>query len=554
MALEKQRIESICQKVSREVRATYETLSMFFIVHNNININEMFALAEHEIITHRSGASAQAIIRKQAKSTASSFLGMAVLQEKGFLGLSSKDHGLAIFNVNTDQYDSTEEAIAGLYHLAWHAIDLFEIRQDPKYKGNFKSGPMVPKRSELNLTKANLMADTFSGLMVEFKGKEGFIKTLANKRAADSVNTQTNARPESYPFIIAMDATICAYEEMRESSSSKEDLLTRARKASLEVGQVFDENNIKQWWDFCKPAQDMAWRGYSKEDVLGAAVNTCDDPYTRSTGLLVSEALEIAPSEAHVMENMYNPFIDTEKQRKIHAEMVDSVFEEAISMVQTMESSRPLMNAANVQNEGLTDGNILGWCANALQEAAKAFERALTSGASPVQAARMNFEGAKSDTSWDMLKELGDNIVDQRRKGFAVTMGHIAEVCHQNPSFAPILSSLKMTMNDPGYTQKLQAANDLALSNAQPNAPANSLTPQAPAPKGPAPNAPANAGPSAPSAAPTTPSAPSAPSAPAAPGMGNKNAAMLKEMQRRRELLAQQMAEGNEGNGDNAAE
>lgn len=549
MALEKEKVESICQKVAREVKATYETLSMFFIVHNNININEMFALAEHEIVTHRSGAAAQAIIRKQAKSTASSFLGMAVLQEKGFLGLSSKDHGLAIVNVNTDEYDSTEETIAGLYHLAWHAIDLFEIRQNPKYKNNFKAGPMIPKRSELNLTKANLMADSFSALMVEFKGKKDFITDLANRRAADSIDTKTNARPESYAFIIAMDATICALEEMREETGEKDALIIRARKSSLEVGQVFDENNIKQWWDFCKPAQDMSWRGFSKEDVLGAAINTCDDPYTRSTGLLVSEALEITPSEAHAMENTYNPFIDTEKQRQIHGEMVDSVFEDAIGMVETMESSRPLMNAANVQNESLTDGNILGWCANALQEAAKAFERALSSGSSPVQAARMNFEGSKGDASWDMLKELGDDIVDQRRQGFAVTMGHIAEVCHQNPSFAPILSSLKMTMNDPGYTQKLEAANDLALSNAQPNAPTNSLAPETPAPKGPAPE-----GPSAPSAAPATPAAPSAPSTPAAPGIGSKNAAMLKEMQRRRELLAKQQAESGDGNSDNPVE
>lgn len=547
MALDKERVESLCQKVAREVKATHETLSMFFIIHNNININEMFALAEHEIITHRSGSAAQAIIRKQANSTASSFLGMAALQEKGFLGFTSKDHGLAIMNINTDDFETPQDVILKLYHLAWHAIDLFEIRQNPNYKNKFQSGPMIPKRSELNLTKANLQADAFATILVELKGKEGAIKELSLSRAEDSLKPETNGRPENYAFIIARDACSAALAESKTEADEKVDLLTQARKASLEVGQAFDENNIKQWWDFCKPAQDMAWRGFSQEDILGAAVNTCDDPFTRSTGLLVSEVLEIEPSASNILEYTYNPFVDTERQRQVHGEIVESVFEGVISMVEETDSSRALMNAANAQNEGLSEGNILGWCANALQEAAKAFERALSSGASPLQAARMNFEGTRGETSWDMLKELGDEIVDQRRQGFAVTMGHIAEISSQNPSFAPVLSSLQMTMSDPGYTQKLEAANDLALTATAPQTPSNEFAPNTPAPKGPAPKGPAPEGP-APTAAPATPAAPAA-STPVGPGM-NKNAARIKELQRQKQLAAQEESE--QGQGENS--
>ena len=213
--------------------------------------------------------------------------------------------------------------------------------------------------------------------------------------------------------------------------------------------------------------------------------------------------------------------------------MVDTIFEDAVLKGVEESSSRALLNAANKQNESLTEGRILGWCANALQDAAKAFERALLNGASPGQAARMHFEGNRADlASWETLKDLGDKVVDQRKQGFAVTMGHIAEICHNHPSFAPVLDSMKITMNDPAYIQKLEASNDLAVKPAGPAAPAPKgpeLGPKGPAPKGP------ELGPKGP--APATPAAPAA----AAPTLGGNNRAA--QIMRQRQLMAQKQKE-----------
>ena len=77
-------------------------------------------------------------------------------------------------------------------------------------------------------------------------------------------------------------------------------------------------------------------------------------------------------------------------------------------------------------------------------------------------------------------------------------MGHVAEIAHSNPDFSPVLDSIKMTMKDPSYVQKLDAANDLNITPNIPKAP--NLGPKTPAPKGPAmhaaPQAPTLGGPS----------------------------------------------------------
>ena len=433
---------------------------------------------------------------------------------------------------------STEEHVrAEVYHLAWHAIDLYEIRQEPNYRRKFRTGPMVPKRSPLNLSKAHLQADSFAAALAALRKDRGMLDLIAKKRGRQSLIPIHDFKAEDYPSIIAKDACNFAIQELLENPVSPEDHIKAARQLSLDVGHTFDEANIQQWWDFSIPAQDMAWRGFTMEEVLGAAVNICENPFVRSIGYLVQEVTGIEPATSDRMQHSYNAFLDPEVNLKLHREMVDTIFEEAVSQGIEDSSSRALMDAANKQNENLTEGRFLGWCANALQDAARAFERALLNGASPDQAARMQFEGNRSEPTWNSLLDLGNKIVDQKRQGFAVTMGHIAEICHNNPDFGPVLDSLKITMNDPAYVSKLEAANDLALK------------PAAPAPKGPAPKGPENA-PKGPALGPKGPAPTALPPMPAAaPGMGGANrAAQL--LRQRQQMLAAQKQKENQDSGD----
>lgn len=485
MAVTQSQIEAITKDITQAVEQAYHGLSLFFVVHRIGKMREAISLAEHEIVSHRAGNAARAIIRKHSVTEKSSFLGLAITSESKFLGFGKKDHLLGLFNINIDEFESEKEARTQIYHLAWHAIDLYEIRQQPQYRKKFKDGPMVPKRSSMNAAKASLQADAFTIALSKLKGENGLLVSISEKRARNSLEANNNFKPEDYPSVIAIDACKIAVQDLLKEKINKNDFVKRARQLSVDVGHAFDEENIRQWWNFTIPAQDMAWRGFSNEKILGAAIHTSNDPYVRSVGYLVQEVTNIEPASLESLENSYNAFIEPEILMGLHKEMVDIIFEDAVSRGLEEASNRAFLNAANKLNESLTEGNILGWCSNALQDAAQAFERALLNGAPPDQAARMQFEGNKSHPKWETLKKLGKDIVDQKRQGFAVTMGHIAEICHNNPAFSPVLDSLKITMNDPSYIRKLEAANDINLT---PNFP--KFAPLGPAPKAAAPNTP----------------------------------------------------------------
>lgn len=531
MAVTKDSIQSICDEVAKDVAESYQGLTLHFIVHGTGKMRESIALDEHDIITHPAGNAARSIVQKNASGERSKFLGLAIASESKMMGFKKIDHLLGLFTLNIDHFKNTLEARAQIYHLIWHAIDLYEIRQAPKYRNKFKSGPMVPKRSPLNMSRANLQADAFAGVMSVLSSKEkdpSLVKLIAQKRGIMSLSQITDYKAEDFPSVIAIETCEIVTKDLVNNLPEKSEFLKTARQMSIDVGRAFEQHNMQQWWDFSIPAQDMAWRGFKKDEILGAAVNTSNDPYVRSIGYLVQEVTEITPKDSSNLEHTYNAFLDPEVNMKRHREMVDTIFEEVISDSENGDgdTGRALRNAANKQNEDLTDGRILGWCANALQDAAKAVENALASGSSPKQAARMQFEGNKHLPNWDELKALGNKIIDQKKQGIAVTLGHIAEIAHNNPSFAPVLDSLKITMNDPNYVQELNAANDLAMTPTAPTA-----QPNAPAPKGPAPKG-LELGPKEPTLGPNTPMPPAA-----APTLGGNNRGA--QIARQRYIMAQ---------------
>jgi hypothetical protein len=526
MGLRIDSVENACSLIARQVQDVYNDLTMHFIVHSKGQMNERIALSEHEVIRHPAGDTARAILKKIPKTDHSSFLGMAVALQKSFFGLSSKDNVLALFNINVDNYTDIRDAKTHLYHLAWHAIDLMDIRKRPEYRRKFKSGPMIPKRSPMNLAKANLQADAFAAVMQGLNGDTEALDMLAVLRGKNALIQLSEQRAEDYPYIIALEAAQFAYSELERNKIARSKYIETARHISIEVGYTFDEASIKQWWAFSEPAQDMAWRGYTAEEILGAAVFTSENPYVRATAYLVSEVTKVDPLPSHDITHAYNPFANQEKNKLLHREIMQATFEEAINLGGDEESARALLNAANAQNENLTEGRILGWCATALQAAAKAFESALDNGGSPLQAARKEFDGVKAKLDWDAIKDLGDAIVAQRRQGYTVTMGNIAEICNENPAFAPVLGSIKLTLNDPGYVQKLQASNDFKLNPAAP-------APKGPAPQGPAPKmqGPAVSGPMVgPSAAPQAPGlGGGGVSVGKTPGLGSNKAGLVRQ-------------------------
>ncbi len=515
----REQVDHACTLIARQVQDIYPELTLHFVVHGAGQLRERLTLSEHEVIRHLAGETARTILQKVARSENSSFLGMAVAQESTLMGLSKKDHIMALFTINADSYNDISEARAAIYFHIWHALDLLQIRKKAEYKQKFKTGPMIPKRTPMNLARANLQADVFSAAMCGLNGESETLNFIASLRGRQSLNTVADQQAENYPFIIALEASQFAYSELERNKIPRSRYLEVARQLSIEVGLTFDEASVRQWWAYAEPAQDMAWRGHKPDEILGASVYTSEDPYVRATGYLVSEVTGIEPARPKDDDVYYNAFANPERNRQLHNERVENAFEEAILQGLEEESARPILDAANEQNEYLTEGRIIGWCASALQAAAKAFEAAIAEGHSPGDAARVHFDDQKINVTWDAIKDLGDSIVEQRRQGVTLTLGHIAEICNENPAFAPVLGALKVTMNDPHFVRKLEASNDMSLA---PRAPAPA--PKAPAPKGPAPKGPEL------TAAPEV--------GPRGPSLGSNKAAHL--MKQRQKMLDQQ--------------
>lgn len=478
----------------------YPALRLCYIVHGQGQFSEAIALREHDISTHPAFESAQIIIKKFLDQEHTSFLGLAIASKPILFGLSKRNSFLGLININIDSYKTLDEARHDINHHAWHAIDLMQLSHNPKYKNKFKSGPMIPKRSPYNMAKANIKADAFAATLCGIQNSKDSIKLLSQKRALDVLQASPERRAEEYPFVVAMEPAEFALEELLAEGIAKSKAISESMKTADEVAMIVDETGIgiEQWWSFSGPAQDMAWRGYPQEDILGAALNTSEDPYIRAIGYLIADVTGIEPKSAVELMNSYNAFANAEQNARLHRDLVDSVFEELVSSSMRDESSNVMLLTANQQNENLTHGNILGWCGHALQAAANAFEKAMILGKEPDRAARLEFEGNKELTTWDAIQTLGERIIERKRMGCVITLGHIADLCEEIEDVSDVLNSVQKTMQDPNYVKQLEAANEL---NIMPK-----VAPQGPAPAKPVPKA-------APTLQPNAP-------IPSGPGMG----------------------------------
>ncbi len=521
-------IQKICEMVRDQSHAAYPALDLHFIIHPPGHLAERLPLAEDKVRKHRAFDGARTILSKMPMIERSSLLGIAMKTGAGLFGLGKRHSFLALININMDDIDDSRQARHLAYHLAWHAIDLMQYRLDPKNMERLQDGPMVPKRAPIGLAYANLKADIFATSMNYLQGNKKALSELAATRATQSIIPFRSHRVEDFPYVIAAEATQYALSDLEKRGlPAASQMVKKAHTLSQEISAQFQENHIKQWHAFASPAQNMAWAGHPGEEILGAAVNTSENPYIRSTGYLVAQFADIAPLSASTMMSRYNSFTSFERNERLHKERMEHIFEAALSKSLIEETASPLKDAANLQNEQLADGTILGWCAGALQIAGDRFISSLPAGKDKAaDVARHTFQDQKEQSHWSDIVALGDKIIDEKRKGYTVTLGQINELCADEPRFAGMRQSVQATLQDPAYAQRLEAANDLNFTPAAPAAPR--AAPRSPAPKGPAPQAPI-------------------PFSPAGPGLGGSSQMVrARELTRQKRLAEQQAQEKQE--------
>ena len=235
---------------------------------------------------------------------------------------------------------------------------------------------------------------------------------------------------------------------------TRKKVIPAALKIASDVAGTFDEIQLKNWIGFVEPAQDMAWRGLKENDILGAAINTSPNTYIRAIGYMISETLKIKPASALLVQETYSLFADNQFNEQIHKRIIGEIFEDVIAQGLKQNSHVPFLALAYEQNESLTEGKIIGWCASALYDAGAAYEKAKGKGADPLLYAREEFECKRDNTKWNDLRKLGKRIIQSHRQGATVSMEDLKNLSKGIEGLKNLIKSVEKTLTDSHYRQK----------------------------------------------------------------------------------------------------
>jgi len=473
MALQISTAAHACALITREIRDYRKNLTVHYIIHHEGQRTEALGVAAQEILPHPAAETAMHFLQKPRKSENSALLGTAVARHNMFFGLATRDTLLTLCTINIDQFSTLKDITRHAWHLAWHALDAADYHSDPVNRSGEATEIIIRKRSALDLAGVNLEADVFSSAISALRKDKDAVRKIALTRGTSSLHTRSSHNPEYYPFAIAMEATEYILGQMNPSRIPKKKAVATALKVAREVRKTYDEIALKHWLGFAEPAQDMAWRGFQEDEIIGAAIHTSRNTYIRAIGYLIAEMAAIEPVSITRISDNYSPFADDVFNEKLHEKIVEQIYQDVIAQGLRQNSSRPFVLMANMQNQALTEGKTIGWCAAALQAAGTAFDSAQENGAEPAPYALKEFQSTKARSRWDDLKELGHRIVRSRRQGHPITMSGISELSRDIEGLKALRQSVDKTIKDPHHAHKISAANELRPDHAyKPSGPA----------------------------------------------------------------------------------
>lgn len=493
MTMQLKQVAQICQQISRQIKDSYKPLTVHYIVHHDGQRNEAMGVAAQEIIHHPAAETALRLMQQPRLNEESSIIGTAVARTNIFLGLAWRDHLLTTCNINIDHLNASYDVKRQAWHLGWHAIDSYEYHQSPDNHNSQSTGIVVRRRSALEMARANLQADIMSVIMCHVGGEKDVLRGLAKSRALNTLSTSSGHMPEFYPYPISWESTKYAIGEISDRSPSKRQLIPMAVKLAREISLSISDESVMNWFSFCEPAQDMAWRGFSKENILSSAINTSPETDVRAVGHLIKEITEIQPSSLFDIQDFYSPYADDAVNEKLHEKLVEQIFEDIIAKGLSQHSPDPFIKLADSQNQALSEGRMIGWCAAALQAAARMMERLPEGDKQTENIVRRELMDRKNSMSWEDLQNLSDRVVEHQRKGEIITMSRLAEIAGEDQASKIVQTSVQNTINNPDFQKRMEYASQMAPRGPQPRSPAPSAAPRmaqhmnmgAPVPAGP---------------------------------------------------------------------
>ncbi len=439
--------------ISNMVFSSHKNISVHFVVHHDGHATEAMGLAAQEILWHSAAETALHFLQQTHASKRSEILGIAYARGNGFLLSRGSRRYLCICTLNIGAHETLENLKQTAWHQVWqmiHRIQNFE-KTGASNAVLDESNPNAHRtvgafKEVMTITRNSLCADIFSGLICSYDGDTKALNDIAQMRIKNVLSKHVNGNPEYHPFPIAIDGAKTALEMFVSKSWPKKKIIAQAMKLAQNLGNVYDDEALKHWIVFAGNTQNMVWRNIPKRDILGAAIHMAGHTHTRLIAHQITEISQIIPSSFKDSTEFYNSYMINSMAEKIHEHITNDLFEKHLDRSLKAKSGQQLNDIADKQNEQLTNGEINGWCALALQYAAKAVDVGIKSGHNPEALARKEFESCRTKVTIENLRLFNRLIIQEKRKGTSVTMEKIIVICAAHDELKLIGQSIKATM------------------------------------------------------------------------------------------------------------
>ncbi len=439
-----------CTEISRNVRRTFPHLDLHFLIYQSGEKIDKIARLMPHLASHPAHDAAASLLKfKTIDKDNSGFLGLVDGYETVHLRLKDKQKkSLAFIALNISQYSKFDDATNAAHFFTAQLMDALA--------NNSSQNQSFQKKNQFDICQLNLKSDIYSVLHMANEGLYDAARNLAVKRAIETMMAQTTIKPEDNPFPLTLDVLNYTFEHHLLSSiiSKSPSPMVGMFQLAHQISSCFEIENIESWIHFANCSQTMAWSGFSASQILGAAINTSTDPFIKAIGHLLSELTNLSPIAAEHIPAGYNPFVPDEINLINHERLIDDTFEMSLIHMIEADSALPLLRVANNQNEALIKGKISGWCASALQAAAKAYNLTKDNQDMAIKSARLAFESSRIQSNWNQLVSSKQHVINQFKQAEDVNFPSFIRWCQETPASQFIIDSVLLTLEDPKYTKQ----------------------------------------------------------------------------------------------------
>lgn len=416
--------EHIYNAIARDFSEEFPELTIVYILYEPGKALETLTARRGSVDHHPAGRAAlqdaQNLLKSSGHPHGSFCAGFATYFNAKFMGIIRKREDFAICMVETSANTLFEDRKFACRHAAYaagfEALHKHMEASRTKHDERHEKEKTDPAKALSNRMRIRLMADCFATMMIETTGTKGAIQVVVKKHCALCLDKVLHFWPEDHPMPMAYDGINVVYKDLKDEAAPKTGPMAHIHFMAEEVGNTYDDISLTQWIRFANSAQEMAWAGYSANEILSAAIYSAENPYIRSNAHICAESLNTNPVPLKNTD-IFNPFAGDEVLERNHLRICRTGFVEILEDVNEQNNPGLFFKRAKTQTEKFMAGNPLGWCAPALIETENAYRLFMETPNTEEETIGNAFQSVCSLLKWTDLHRLNRKAVYARRIG-----------------------------------------------------------------------------------------------------------------------------------------